>query len=212
MVGRENQSLACHVDSGVRPQQDARIFECVNRVVPVIVSRGAWKTRGFEFSSPRVQGASTYETLESGHGRRHHRIIHDVRIPRDYAQRENWRDLNTLAAVTTCRTVEGNEHWQTRFYISSHESGARRLGASVRQHWSTKNSQYHVLDVTFAEDNRRQSHRHGAANLTAVRRPVLSVLRQEKSYQRGAKCKRFTCVMDSDYLNKVLSSLKTSQV
>ena len=41
----------------------------------------------------------------------------------DHAQRENWCDLNTLVAVTTCRTVEDNEHWQTWFYISSYEPG-----------------------------------------------------------------------------------------
>ena len=50
------------------------------------------------------------------------------------------------------------------------------LGASVRQHWSIENLQHHVLDVIFAEDNRRQSYRHGTANLTTVRRLVLNVL------------------------------------
>lgn len=158
------------------------------------------------------EGVSSYEKKESGHGRTDHRIVHAIRIPKEHPQCEHWRDLNTLVAVTTCRTVEDSEHWETRFYISSHASGARRLGAAVRQHWSIENSQHHVLDVTFAEDNRRQSHRHGAANLAAVRRLVLSVLRQEKSHQRGAKCKRFTCAIDSVYLSKVLASLKTAQI
>ena len=89
-------------------------------------------------------------------------------------------------------------------------SGTTHGGRPVRQHWSIENPQHHILNVTFAEDNRRQSHRHGAANFAAVRRLALSVLRQQKSHQRGAKCKRFACAIDPHYLNKVLSLLKTA--
>ena len=67
-------------------------------------------------------------------------------------------------------------------------------GAAVRQHWSIENSQHLVQDVTFAE----------------VRRLVLSVLQQEKSHQRGAKYKRFTCAIDPEFLNKVRSFTKNS--
>ena len=115
-------------------------------------------------------------------------------------------------AVTTCRTVNDKEHWETRFYISSHAPRARQLGRTVPQHWSIENSQHHVLDATSAEDNRRQSHGHGATNLAAVRRLVLSVLRQEKTHKRGAKRKRLTCALDPDYLNKVRVALKTTQI
>jgi predicted transposase YbfD/YdcC len=157
-------------------------------------------------------GVSTFATTEAGHGRTEQRIVQAIRIPQDHPQRACWRDLNTLVAVTTGRTTGEDEHWETRFYISSHASRARQLGQAVREHWSIENSQHHVLDVTFDEDHRRQSDRNGAANLAAIRRLVLSVLRQEKTHTRGAKCKRFTCALDPEYLNTVLASLQTTQI
>lgn len=158
------------------------------------------------------EGVSRYETNDTGHGRTEQRIVHAIQIPKDHLQRDNWCGLNTLVAVTTCRTLGEDERWDTRFYISSHTSRARQLGSAIRQHWSIENSQHHVLDVTFAEYNRRQSHRHGAANLAAIRRLVLSVLRQEKTNRRGAKCQRFACALNPDYLNQVLASLKTNHI
>ena len=82
-----------------------------------------------------------------------------------------WGLKLTGSIVSTTAPLRRSNHHLT--------SGTIHGGRLVRQHWSIENSQHHVLDVTFAEDNRRQSHRHGAVNLTAVRRLVLNVLRQE---------------------------------
>ena len=60
-----------------------------------------------------------------------------------------------------------------------------------------------VLDVAFGEDARRQQDRNGGANLGAVRRLAVSLLRQEKTIKRGAKCKRMACTLDPNYLLKV---------
>lgn len=152
-------------------------------------------------------GVDATNITESGHGRTEQRIVHAIGFPKDHPQRKAWRDLQTFVAVTSCRTVNEEEQWETRFYISSHAPRAGQLGRAVRQHWSIENSQHHVLDVTFREDDRRQADRHGAANLAGVRRLVLSLLRQEKTHKRGAKCKRLTCALDPDYLTKVLASL-----
>ena len=64
------------------------------------------------------------------------------------------------------------------------------------------------LDITFDEDARRQQDRHGAANLAAVRRLALSLLRQEKTNKRGLKNKRFACALDPNYLLTVLANAK----
>jgi len=44
------------------------------------------------------------------------------------------------------------------------------------------------------------------ANLGAVRRLVVSLLRQEKTLERGAKAKRMVCALDANYLLKVLAT------
>jgi predicted transposase YbfD/YdcC len=156
-------------------------------------------------------GVNTFSTSEKDHGREEERIVHAIPIPQDHPQRELWTDLNTLVSVTSRRVQQKREHWETRFYISSHGAKAKPLAEAIRRHWSIENSQHHILDVAFGEDSRRQSDRHGATNLAAIRRLVLSVLRQEKTIKRGAKCKRLLCALNPDYLLKALEALPHQQ-
>ena len=96
-----------------------------------------------------------------------------------------------------------HETWESRLSISSHPPRAKPLAEAIRQHWGIENFQHWVLDVAFGEDARRQQDRNGGANLGAVRRLSVSLLRQEKTIQRGAKCKRMACALDPDDLLKV---------
>ena len=148
---------------------------------------------------------ATHETHETGHGRREQRTCQVIAIPTDHPQRLLWKDLCTLVVLTCCRLVAGCETWETRLYISSHRPRAKFLAAAIRKHWGIENTQHWSLDVTFGEDVRRQQDRHGAANLAAVRRLALSLLRQEKTNTRGLKNKRLACALDPNYLLKVLA-------
>jgi predicted transposase YbfD/YdcC len=147
---------------------------------------------------------STADTFDRGHGREDFRSCDALEIPQDHPQCAVWRDLKSLVVVTSCRDIDGEEHWETRQYITSHAPRAKLLGKAVRQHWSIENTQHWTLDVTFGEDSRRQQDRHGAANLAAVRRLALSLLRQEKTNKRGVKNKRLACALDPSYLLTVL--------
>ena len=100
------------------------------------------------------------------------------------------------------------ESWETRLYITSHGTKAKELLYAIRKHWGIENTQHWSLDVTFGEDWRRQQDRNGAANLAAIRRLALSLLRQEKSNKRGLKNKRLACALDPNYLLKVLANAK----
>ncbi|MFV0445181.1 MAG: hypothetical protein ACK5Q5_16515 [Planctomycetaceae bacterium] len=62
--------------------------------------------------------------------------------------------------------------------------------------------------MTFGEDSRRQQHRNGSANLAAIRRLALSLLRRERTNKRGVKNKRLQCALDPSYLLKVLANAK----
>ncbi len=144
------------------------------------------------------------ETTEKAHGRTTTRNVHVVEIPEDHPQCQHWKDLRTLAVVTTRNLQEEKETWETRWYVSSHAPKARPVAAAIRKHWGIENGQHWVLDVAFGEDSRRQQDRHGVANLAAVRRLALSLLRQEKTNKRGVKNKRLTCALNPTYLLTVL--------
>ena len=148
------------------------------------------------------------ETTEKAHGRTTTRNVHVVEIPRDHPQRRLWKDLRTLAVVSTC-TIQGErETWETRWYVSSHAPRAKALAQAIRKHWSIENGQHWVLDIAFGEDARRQQDRQGAVNFAAVRRLAVSLLRQDKSLKRGAKCKRMACALDPNYLLHILHEAK----
>lgn len=149
-----------------------------------------------------------HETTETGHGRSETRIVHAVALPADFPGRALWRDLRTLVVVTSRREVRGEETWEQRYYITDHLPRARFLGEAIRHHWGIENGQHWILDVAFGEDGRRQRDRNGAANLGAIRRLALSLLRQEPSVKRGVKNKRLKCALDPRYLLKVLATAK----
>jgi predicted transposase YbfD/YdcC len=148
----------------------------------------------------------THTTEEAAHGRLTERTNQAIEIPRDHPQRKRWRDLRTLVLATSCVTKDEEETWETRMFISDLRPRAKSLGDAVRKHWGIENGQHWVLDVSFHEDTARQQDRHGSANLGAVRRLIVSLLRQEKTLKRGAKAKRMVCALDANYLLKVLAT------
>ena len=147
-------------------------------------------------------------STEKAHGRTTTREVHVVEIPKDHPQRRQWKDLRTLAVVNTCNIQGEEESWETRWYVSSHAPRAKALARAIRKHWSIENSQHWVLDIAFGEDTRRQQDRQGAVNLAAVRRLAVSLLRQDKTLKRGAKCKRMACALDPSYLLHILHQAK----
>jgi predicted transposase YbfD/YdcC len=148
----------------------------------------------------------THTTEETTHGRGTERTYQAIEIPRDHPQRKRWRDLRTLVLATSCVTRGAKETWETRIFISDLRPRAKSLGDAIRKHWGIENGQHWVLDVSFHEDTARQQDRHGSANLGAVRRLIVSLLRQEKTLRRGAKAKRMVCALDANYLLKVLAT------
>jgi predicted transposase YbfD/YdcC len=148
------------------------------------------------------------ETTETGHGRTECRIVHAVELSKDFPHKAEWKDLKSMVVVTSRRETNGQETWESRYYITSHAPKAKRLGNAIRRHWGIENGQHWVLDVTFGEDARRQQDRNGATNLAAVRRLAVSLLRQDKTLKRGAKCKRLACALDPNYLLRILHNAK----
>jgi predicted transposase YbfD/YdcC len=151
---------------------------------------------------------SCHETTETGHGRTEMRMVHAVALPRSFPHKAEWKDLRSMVVVTSCRKINGQETWESRYHITSHAPQATSLGTAIRKHWGIENGQHWVLDITFGEDARRQQDRNGAANLAAVRRLAVSLLRQDTTLKRGAKCKRFACALDPNYLLRIIHNAK----
>lgn len=156
-----------------------------------------------DFAGP---GCDRWETEEVGHGRQESRSCYVVEIPANHPQRQVWKDLRTLVIVTCGRQTGATESWETRLYVSSHPPRAKQLAVAVRRHWSIENSQHWVLDVSFGEDQRRQQDRNGGANLAAIRRLAVSLLRRDTTIKRGVKTKRLNCALDPNYLLRVLQT------
>jgi predicted transposase YbfD/YdcC len=153
----------------------------------------------------------THTTKETTHGRATERTYHSIEIPRSHPQRQKWRDLRTLVIATSFVTKEEKETWETRIFISDLGPHAKSLGNAIRKHWGIENSQHWVLDVAFSEDSARQQDRNGSTNLAAIRRFIVSLLRQESTLKRGAKIKRMACALDTNYLLKVFATAKIDE-
>lgn len=54
----------------------------------------------------------------------------------------------------------------------------RRLGELVRGHWSIENQPHWCLDVSFGDDAARVCKDHGPANLAAIKRHALGLVKR----------------------------------
>jgi predicted transposase YbfD/YdcC len=148
--------------------------------------------------------ASRHETVEVGHGRREHRAYYVCDIPDDLPDAGRWKGLAQIGMAVSDTTRGERSCDDVRYFILSRRMDARRFGAMVRGHWGIENSQHWQLDVSFGEDQSRVRKDHASANLGALRRTGLSLLKNETSNKVGIKNKRLTAAWDTDYLYKVL--------
>jgi predicted transposase YbfD/YdcC len=145
-----------------------------------------------------------YSTTEMAHGGIEQRDVRVIEIPADSPHRQTWKDLNTVAVVTTRTVRDGVEKYDTRMYLCSLKPDARQTAHAIRSHWGIENSLHWTMDVVFREDDHRLSNRNGVQNMSAIRRLAVSILRQDKKTQLGAKNKRFKAALNPDYLLEVL--------
>ena len=149
-----------------------------------------------------------HRTVNKGHGRIEIRECWTLSDPEylDYVrQRQQWRGLQTVVMVRAERRINAKRSTAIRYYISSLANNARRLLASVRQHWGIENSLHWVLDIAFREDESRMRKLNSPENFAMVRHVAYVLLKQERSEKVGIKAKRMKAAWDHDYLLQVLS-------
>jgi predicted transposase YbfD/YdcC len=163
-----------------------------------------------EAISKRFEGfsSSSHTTEDSEHGRKEIRqYLMLSNISHRIENSENWENLKSIGMVESVRTVNNKTSVETRYYISSLDLNAKRLGESVRSHWGIENSLHWILDVAMKEDDCKIRKDNAPQNFAILRHIAVNLLAQDKSKKLGIQNKQFLAAMDNNYLTQILSLL-----
>ena len=120
----------------------------------------------------------SHQQVGRGHGREETRtatVCHDIGPLQDA---HRWPGLAAIGKVESVRVSEGRTRTETRHYIMSRKMSPEDFLTAVRNHWAIENKLHWVLDVQMREDDLRNRAGYGPENLAAVRRLVVSMVRQ----------------------------------
>ena len=161
---------------------------------------------GIKDSFRMLAADAVAEEIDCGHGRVERRtcsVIADLSLLEKAAE---WASLQGLVRIQSERyhKATGKTEREIRYYISSLKPDAKRLNASIRQHWGIENKLHWVLDVGFGEDLDRKRAGHAAQNFSVLNRIALNLLKQDKTSKRGVHGKRLKAGWDNDYLLHLL--------
>lgn len=147
-----------------------------------------------------------HKDVSSGHGRiesRKYWITDELSGIADLSC--SWEGIRSIGMSESTRYINDKESSETRYFICSIEPDEKKFADAVRKHWSIENQLHWVLDVSFNEDLSRVRRKNASENMSVLRHLVLNLLRQEKSFKKGLKAKRFKAALDTKYTEKVLS-------
>lgn len=151
------------------------------------------------------QMVNSFETHERSRGRdewRHATVLSDL----DYLESHRWPGLQSVAKVSSKRTLKGITTYEMRYYLCSFKAQAEKLLTAVRAHWEVENKLHWTLDVVFDEDNHSYRDRCGAENMSVLRQLALNLLRQDDS-KGSLKGKRKRAAWDDDFRASILKHL-----
>lgn len=117
---------------------------------------------------------------------------------------DKWGNLKSVGMVESVRTENGKTPVETRYYIISLDSDAKKFGDSIRSHWGIENLIRWVLYVALGEDDCRIRKDNAPQNFAVLRHIAVNLLGQEKSKKLGITNKQFLAVLDNNYLTKVV--------
>jgi predicted transposase YbfD/YdcC len=150
--------------------------------------------------------ANFHEETSRDHGRMETRKCGSIILGavNYFKEQALWAGLKSIIKIESIRTVKNKTTKETRYYLSSLKTTARKFNRIIRSHWGIENSLHWVLDMSFREDESRIRAGHSAENLGILRHMALNLLKQENTLKRGVKGKRLMAGWDNDYLLKVL--------
>lgn len=155
--------------------------------------------------SSKEAGCDHYISKEKSRGRQETREVWVIEELDWLEQKEHWNGLKSIACVKSQRLVKGKETMEQRYYISSLEADAWKIGRAIRSHWSVENKLHWQLDVSYGEDDCKVRKDNGAENFSVIRRATLNLLKADKKTKAGIKNKRSKAGWDKDYMLKILA-------
>jgi|GEM_PF-3543732 hypothetical protein len=94
--------------------------------------------------------------------------------------------------------------FQTRYYISSREAGAKYFNTWTRSHRAIENNLHWTLDVVFGEDQSRKRKGNAAQNFNTIRKIVIVLLVNEQHWKASKKRKRLKALQNHHYRETLL--------
>jgi predicted transposase YbfD/YdcC len=153
---------------------------------------------------------SQHETVDGDHGRIETRaatVIHDIGW---LQERHKWPGLMSVVIIESTREILGSSpgtakiESETRFYISSLNLPAEKLGPIVRSHWAVENSLHWVLDMVFRDDECRVRTDNAPANFTTVKHIATNLLRLPTT-KDSLRSRRKIAAWDDDFLASLIA-------
>lgn len=147
-------------------------------------------------------------TIDNSHGRLEKRecfVCNDIGW---LYNREKWKDLHGIGMIIAKIEEKGIKSEQRHYFIYSCKNlNAAELMKAKRNHWSVENSLHWVLDMAFREDESRARKDYSAENFNVLRQFAYNILKSDKSFKGSFSDKQFMCILDSNYLDKIISDL-----
>ena len=146
----------------------------------------------------------SFTTVDGEHGRIETRRYTTVADLDWFEDKDKWAKLTSFGMIESEREVDGHITLETRYFISSLPSDAKRFAEAARGHWAVENSLHWCLDIAFREDDSRVRSGHAQENLATIRRLALNLIKQDSQRKIGVKASRKRAGWDMDYIKKLL--------
>jgi predicted transposase YbfD/YdcC len=126
-------------------------------------------------------------------------------VPKDSALFARWVGVKTIGAIYRSREIHGTLEESQEYFIASLPCKVRAINKHLRSHWSTENSQHHVLDVTFTEDASHIRKGNGPEITSVFRRLALNILQRDTTLKASIRGKRKLCGWDEIAFDKLIA-------
>ena len=146
-------------------------------------------------------------TIDNSHGRLEKRecfVCNDIGW---LDNREKWTDIHGIGMIIARIEENGETSEQRHYFIYSCKNlNAAQLMKAKRNHWNIENSLHWVLDMAFREDESRARKDFSAENFNILRHLAYNILKSDNSFKGSFPDKQFMCMLDSNYLDKIISN------
>jgi predicted transposase YbfD/YdcC len=146
--------------------------------------------RAFDEENPDLRHC---KKTEKNRNRREIREVTVLPVPKDSEVLARWAGVKTIGSIYRSREINGKLEESQELFIASLPCKVRAISQHLRSHWSTENSQHHVLDVTFSEDASRIRKGNGPEITSVFRRLALNILQRDTTLKASIRGKRKLC-------------------